>query len=338
MKSNISLIIFIFFICFFFHEFPVQAQPAPNFGAKGGFTNIPKRMLLKQGTLQSADALSLYTNALPVGDGTYYFQANLIQGADYNFIFQSRLGSTWQYEQLPPQGSFPTSVDLPGGVTDLKGGRIIKTSDNNIRRKITVPTAGGAYYVFCNFGHHPNPPVVTATPSDSKVILSIKSIGRWGYAEPDVEFGGRYVIYSSTMQGGPYQYVDTISAGNGFPVKYTNSGLTNSSTYYYVVMAYDSYGGTNSVTRQGPFEKEVALPDNGSYVDQLRIDANMFSGYSSEMDVIPKAPVKVIFKVENIDWEVVEEKDHLVYLTPLEMDGRYWFDKQPARIVRVRME
>ncbi len=314
------------------------AQPATNYGVNGSFSNIERRIFLKQGTLNSAEIVDAVSSAVPVGDVTYYFKVDLIQGADYNFIFQAKVNNVWQYEQIPNKGSFPTSVDSPGSVTDKNGGIITKMGDDNIRRKITIPTSGATNYVFCNYGHHPNPPSIEAVPLDGEVLLKIKSKGRWGYMEPDVEYGGKYLVYRSTTDKGPYTFITNLSAGSGNYVFFTNRGLANETTYYYVAIAYDSYGGTNASIRRGPFDKEVNIPDNDTYIDQENIDANMFSGYSTQNSVIPHQAIKVIFKVENIDWDVVSKKDHLVYLTPNEEDGRLYWNKIPARAVKVRIK
>lgn len=334
MKKLICLLVM--FMCTFVLE--VNAQPTTNYGVNGSFSNISRRLLLRQGTLNSADLNSITGTAVPVGDGTYYFQLNLIQGADYNFIFQSQVNSVWQYEQIPNTGSFPTSLDSPGAVTDKKGGTITKMQDDNVRREITVPTSGSAYYVFCNYGHHPNPPSVEAIPYDTQVVLKIRSEGRWGYIEPDVEYGGWYAVYRSTTDRGPYTFITNINAGAGNYVYFTNQGLINKTEYYYVVLAYDSYGNTNTTYRRGPFDKEVDVPDYDTYIDQENIDVNMYSGYSSQDKVTPESSVNVIFKVEHIDWDVVEKNNYLVYLTPEKEDGRLFWQKSCARIVRVQIK
>ncbi|MDD5065886.1 MAG: hypothetical protein PHF84_02445 [bacterium] len=328
-----SFLTFKAFIAFIAFTTFLEAQPMTNYGVHGSFSNIPKRLLIRQGTISSADTVNSRSNAVPVGDGTYYFRLDLVQGADYNFIFQSRVNNSWQYEQIPNKGSFPSSVDNKGGVTSKKGGTIIKTGDDKTRRKITVPVSGTNYYVFCNYGHHPNPPAVEALPRENRIVLKIKSRGRWGYPEPDVEYGGWFSIYRSTIDQGPYAFITNIRADQGNYVYFTNTGLLNETDYYYVVTANDSYAGTNATLRRGPFDREVSLPDYDTYLDQENIDANMYSGYSAQGSGIPHQAIKVIFKVEHIDWDTVREKDHLVWLTPVEEDGRFYANKIPGRII-----
>lgn len=309
-------------------------QPLTNYGVPGSFSNIRRRLLLRQGTISAADLVNAYSNAVPVGDGTYYFRLDLVRGAEYNFIFQALMNDSWQYEQIPDRGSFPASVDLPGSVTAKKDGLITKTSDEKTRRKITVPVGGTNYHVFCNFGHHPNPPSVEAVPLDGMVALKIRSSGRWGGLEPDVEYGGWYTVYRSGIDRGPYALVTNIPAASGGYVHYTNRNLANNSNYYFVVTANDAYGRTNALFRRGPFDREVDLPDYSTYVDQENIDANMYSGYSSQALAVPRPAVRVIFKVENLDWDTARSKGYLVWLTPEEEDGRFFPEKVPARIVK----
>ena len=339
LRDGAFLFLFVFTSIFVLsHE--VNAQPVPfvNSGVNTNFGKIPKRLLLNQGLVKSADIQNALTNAIPVGDGTYYFRADLVQGAAYNFIFQAKVNGSWYYEQLPPRGTFPLSIDLPGGVSDKAGGTIVRTSDNNIRRSFTVPISGSAAYLFCNFGHHPNPPNVTASPLDGKILLQIRSSGRWGNSEPDVEYGGSYALYKSTIDKGPYQFLARLPGGMGSVSAYTDSAVGNSTNYFYVVMASDAYNNTNVIIRRGPFDKEVSLPDNDSFVNQENIDANMYSGYSSQAGAVPRQAVRVIFKVENIDWDTVHENQNIVYLTPWEEDGRIYIDKPSARIVRVSLK
>ncbi|MBN1898560.1 MAG: hypothetical protein JW827_07255 [Spirochaetes bacterium] len=309
-------------------------QPVTNYGVNGSFSNIQKRLLLKQGTLSGADVNEAYETAVPVGDGTFYFRRDLIRGAQYNFIFQGKVKGKWQYEQIPNKGSFPTSTNNQS-VGEKKGGLIIKTGDEKTRRKITVPTDGSAFYVFCNYGHHPNPPSVEAIPGDTRVVLKIRSQGRWGYGEPDVEYGGWFSVYRSKTDRGPYTFLTNLASQGGSFSYFTNTSLSNDISYYYVVIAHDAYGVTNALIQRGPFDKEVDIPDYETYVDQENIDAHMYSGYSYQADMTPHQAIDVIFKVENIEWDVVAQKDFLVWLTPWDEDGRRFIRKIPGRIIRV---
>lgn len=79
----------------------------------------------------------------------------------------------------------------------------------------------------------PIAPAVTATPGDASVALS------WT-ASPGAT---TYDVKRSTTAGGPYA---TVSLGSG-ATSFTDTSVTNLTTYYYVVSAVNSYGeGANS--------------------------------------------------------------------------------------------
>ena len=143
----------------------LMTQPAPGPGATGGFTNLQRRILLRGGSVFAATTNDALTNSfIPVGDGTYYCRVDLTKNGTYNFIFQIYVNGKWVYEQLPAGGTFPVSI-LSNSVTSNTGGSITKI-DGDIRRLITVPDYGTGtnFYVFCNFGHHPNPPEISLIP------------------------------------------------------------------------------------------------------------------------------------------------------------------------------
>lgn len=75
---------------------------------------------------------------------------------------------------------------------------------------------------------------------------------------------GSYGVWRSTTPGGPYDAIDLNSFGSLITTTtYTDPGLTNGTTYYYVVEADGSWGGSNtsneaSATPSGP-SKSVAV-------------------------------------------------------------------------------
>ncbi len=335
MKNNNIIVLYIFFVLFLFTNKILLTQPAPSYGVKSQFSSIQRRLLIKQGILYSADINDVITNAIPVGDGTYYFKLDLIRGGIYNFIFQAKMNNNWVYEQIPNTGAFPTSTNN-NSVSDKKGGTITRLDNGNVRREITVPINGDAYYVFCNFGHHPNPPTLIGKPGDKKIILTIKPIGRWGYLQPDVVYGGKVSLYKAKVDRGPYTFLTNLYFNGENSITYTNKNLVNGTTYYYVAIVYDAYNGTNLSVIRGPLEKEIDVPDYDTYISQDNIDANMFSGYSLQDSITPEKAIKVIFKVENIKWDVVKKNNYLVWLTPWNKDGRLYFNKLPGRILRIK--
>lgn len=74
-----------------------------------------------------------------------------------------------------------------------------------------------------------NAPVLSAAGSDRKVILNWTSVN-------DAQF---YKVYRSTTTGGPYKSIATTTAG---AIVFSDSGIENGKTYYYVVSAVNAGG------------------------------------------------------------------------------------------------
>ncbi|MDQ0890284.1 pectate lyase/pectin methylesterase-like acyl-CoA thioesterase [Paenibacillus sp. V4I9] len=79
----------------------------------------------------------------------------------------------------------------------------------------------------------PSTPILAASAGDSQVKLSWSSVSG----------ATSYKVKRSLTAGGPYEMIDANVSGTSF----TNTGLTNGTTYYYVVSAINSVGeGANS--------------------------------------------------------------------------------------------
>jgi len=94
------------------------------------------------------------------------------------------------------------------------------------------------------------PAAISATPGDSQVALS------WSASSGATS----YKVKRATVSGGPYTTIATPTS-----TSYTNSGLTNGTTYYYVVSAVNSAGESGnssqvSATPQAP--AATATPTN----------------------------------------------------------------------------
>ena len=63
-----------------------------------------------------------------------------------------------------------------------------------------------------------------------------------------------YNVYSSTTSGGPYTEITSVTT-----LSYTNTGLTNGTTYYYVVTAVNSSG------QSGNSNQASAIPTGSSW-------------------------------------------------------------------------
>jgi cellulose 1,4-beta-cellobiosidase len=103
----------------------------------------------------------------------------------------------------------------------------------------------------------PTPTGVTATPGNARVTLA------WNASSTATA----YRVKRATVSGGPYTTITTVAA-----LSYANTGLTNGTTYYYVVSAINSSGesanstevsGTPSLSIPPAPTGLVATPGNG---------------------------------------------------------------------------
>lgn len=111
---------------------------------------------------------------------------------------------------------------------------------------LLVPLVAGTTPAFAAFTSAPSPPSMTiasatlaaptgtsASNTNCVVALSIKVKVTW--TATTSSFADGYQILRSTTNGGPYSVVGTVSGLN--TVTYTDSSVTFSTTYYYVVRA-----------------------------------------------------------------------------------------------------
>ncbi|EEF63051.1 malectin domain-containing carbohydrate-binding protein [Pedosphaera parvula] len=110
------------------------------------------------------------------------------------------------------------------------------------------------------------PTGLTASPGNAKVYLS------WDVSNSDAT---GYIIKRAAVSGGSYITVGTTSTNN-----FTDSGVFNCSTYYYVVSATNSLGESMNSSEQTAALGEFALAVNsgGSAVGQFGADAYFTGG------------------------------------------------------------
>ncbi len=106
-------------------------------------------------------------------------------------------------------------------------------------------------------------PTLSATASDKQVSLS------WG----NVTNAASYNVYRATTSGGTYTQIASGQTGTS----YTDTGVTNGTTYYYVVTAVDSFGTASA------YSNEVSATPVTSGNALLRI--TMITGESKEYDL-----------------------------------------------------
>lgn len=274
---------------------------------------------------------SFVTNMTPVGDGTYQVKMDLTPGQYYNFVFMARTSTNapgglpenyTYYDQPPSTGWIPTSKDPDtiqytnqawyGSVTDA----------GDARRILLVPdlSAGESLYVFNNFNSKPSvPETVQALAGDGQVTLNwSKSKGNWSWDDINVMAGGYYYIYYNST--GPTNDYTLLASLYGNTTSFTHRNLSNGTIYYYVIVTADAY--SQSVGE--PFEKKTSdlPPPSGKAANQAW--------------ATPRGTMPVYFKVEHLDWNVVVKKNYLVWLTPADKDGRFFFSKTPGRIIKIK--
>lgn len=113
----------------------------------------------------------------------------------------------------------------------------------------------------CGKGSPPSPPdVVNATSGeDSQVTVSWSNV-------PEV---ATYKIYYSTTSGGPYDILATVS-----DLSYVAGGLTNGTTYYFVVTTFNADGTSAISAEASATPREVTVTgepsdgDGGSTSEQ----------------------------------------------------------------------
>jgi hypothetical protein len=108
-------------------------------------------------------------------------------------------------------------------------------------------------------GNAPSAPTgLTAVPGNAQVALAWTAVsGATGY-----------YVKSSTKAGGPYTQLPGTGATN-----FTDTGLTNGTTYYFVVSAYNSYGQSANSAEVSATPVAPAAPDVTITIDPTKTKA-----------------------------------------------------------------
>jgi len=292
-KIIISIIIYLFLLT----SGLSQQRAASNWGV------LDKYLVIQQSLNVSAwESRSIVTNMTPVGDGTFQVKMDLTPGQYYNYLFMVKTGTnvisglnsdSTYYDQPPGTGVIPTSKN-PNTIEYTNQAWYGKVTDNEDQRRILfVPDLndGESLYVYNNFNSTPNPPdTVEALPGNTRVVLNwSKALGPWKWDDVNVIAGGKYYLYyNSTGAADNYSLLTTLE---GNVTSYTHIGLNNGTTYYYIIVSGDAYLGAGSA----PFEHKMSdlPPPSGAAGNQA---------YAT-----PRGTMPVYFKVEHIDWQVVEK-------------------------------
>lgn len=268
---------------------------------------------------------------IPEGDGTYSLTVNLVPNAEYNYIFFAQTGGNTYYDTIT--GNKKGTIIVSTSATQLTNAATAytgATSGGDGRRILQMPDVeqGTTVYVLNNFGDAPNPPRnVRAFPGQSAVRLKWDEPDTsWGYnggsiRAADVLIGGGFRVFRSTdIQIGytdvGFRAGSTATANATFD--WTDSSLDTGVTYYYIIVSSDAYTGGPGMMKIPNLTSGV--PGKGS-VQQVK-------GKTGR-------PVEVLFKVQDIEWDKVERKDYIVWMTPQTQDARFYRGKIKGRIIQV---
>lgn len=271
----------------------------------------------------------------PVGDGTYELKVNLFPNQEYNYIFFAEVSGVTFYDTVNSgkRGNIvlstsSTEIILPSGATAYTA----SVGGGDARRILQMPDVneGTTVYVLNNFGDAPNPPRnVRAFPGQSAVRLRWDEPDTaWCQSPPcgsmrasDVLIGGGFRVFRSTSIEIGYTdmgFVSGTTATANTVYDFQDSGLTTGVTYYYIVVSSDAYTGQFGTMKIPNLTSGVPGP-----------------GSTPQVKPKPGRPVEILFKVQDIEWEKVQRKDFVVWLTPQQFDARFYSGKLKGRIIQV---
>ncbi|MCB9857260.1 MAG: fibronectin type III domain-containing protein [Phycisphaerales bacterium] len=118
------------------------------------------------------------------------------------------------------------------------------------------------------------PTGVVAVPTDGGANLSWNANTEFDFSE--------YVIYRGTTSGGPYEEIDRDDA-----TSWADGGLTNGTTYYYVLTAVDTSGNESGYSNEAAVTPTGAQP-GGYFVQSGRVEV---VGSTLDVAISPVDPV-----------------------------------------------
>jgi hypothetical protein len=175
-----------------------------------------------------------------------------------------------------------------GSVTQGTAPRVAWSSASDQMLAVFQTSASGTKTITAQFdalsGNPPPPPAsVTVTPGDSQVALT------W----PGVTGATGYIVERATSSSGPYVEITSPSVPS-----YTDTAVTNGTTYYYEVLSYNGAGASTSFA--GPAS---ATPSAASSITALFVVGNttLNSGDSAALT-----------RLQNLGYTVVTKQDSAV--------------------------
>lgn len=134
-------------------------------------------------------------------------------------------------------------------------------------KSLYIPVFDAGVHVFGELpqgGSNPGQPAVPAAPKNVKATAGNAQIQlTWNaaYSADD------YLIQRSTTNGGPYTTVGVVNSPS-----FTDSGLTNGTTYYYVIIARNSVGNSLPSTQASAKPNEAPAPALGDLKLQYHVN------------------------------------------------------------------
>lgn len=323
-------------------------------GAANGaneYGQIPKFISIQQGTDVSAwlDRGNVFISSAmsAVGDGTYLISASLYPGTIYNFIFFARTGGTaanglspnTTYYDCPrssgDDAAFFIATDSSTPVASKQAGKawFANVAGSDSRRIIQVPTNASNAWVYNNWSSTPVATVSALPSGGSSVDISIGAHSTWGtneeYKAIDVYAGGKFYLYRAATIGGNYTRVASSTAVElGSNMVFRDSGLSTGTSYFYILIASDAYkGAMNANDADACLVRQLA---NGTTAP-----VGTPATITDDVAIRPAGAIPVYFKIEAPDWEYISKHGNVVYLTPSDVDGRFYTDKIQGVITRV---
>jgi hypothetical protein len=184
-----------------------------------------------------------------VGEIVYTFKVTI--GRSYNIWWNDAYNGDWTKTlsiDVSAYYSDGTPISLPyysDGWTSPK--TFVSTSNDNVYLRVAPSYSGGTgtfAIVYSTNSNKPTTPILPEAPysidadsnSSSSIIITWNTYDNGKYDDTSKKPTG-YRIYRSTSSSGSFSQV-----GSSTSDKYINTGLSNNTTYYYRITAYNSNG------------------------------------------------------------------------------------------------
>jgi len=251
----------------------------------------------------------------PVGDGSWYIKLKYSPGYTINTLKVIYLSAARVSDSMTPTNWWYYDDKFAYTISN-----ITVPSTATVACTYGINWGGTPLALDTGWGHYSYPDSGALTLKwKSTAAKGSSGITGGGYVIDNGQYGDvdtadsssqyGYKLYRSTSPSGPFtqigptfitrEYIDPL---DNSLISYTDTGLTNGETYYYVVRAIDAYGASS--------------------------DSSTGNWYG-----VPANYIDVYFKVEGADPEVIEKNNGIVYLTPYINGEPQFFKKEIGRMI-----